>query len=312
MNRAERRSTDKQPETQRFLAAYNWAATAAGDLRGLAWASMIYGCQDKEKPPQPVPPDWDRIVEKAPEGYWEARGGVPEIIEIDGARYFPAVPAGCGYEEVRYLCVGVEAPRGRADTRVRASYPCNDHFVPTPFVAGRCPQCGLPMQHIDWYRDREWWPPTNLPKGAPHFRLPLLKEAKESARQGYGGAVFVPGNRERSDMHPDEEMDGMTMVAEQPIRPLGDRVLVRPDEQPKEHMGIILPENITEKPKTGVVLAVGAGNVATDTGERTAPDVRPGDHIVFSQYGGVDVTLGETHYLILREGDILGVITEGS
>jgi chaperonin GroES len=116
---------------------------------------------------------------------------------------------------------------------------------------------------------------------------------------------------------PEEEIRSVeTELAEeqaapkQTIRPLGDRVLVRPDEQVRKVGGIIIPENITEKPKTGVVLAVGSGNVATDTGGRTAPDVREGDHVIFSQYGGIDVELGPTKYLILREGDLLGVIEE--
>lgn len=93
------------------------------------------------------------------------------------------------------------------------------------------------------------------------------------------------------------------------IRPLGDRLLVKPDESPRQIGRIVLPENVTEKPKTGVVLAVGLGNVNQD-GSRTQPDVQPGQYIVFSQYGGVDVELDREHYLILREGDVLGVIEE--
>lgn len=95
----------------------------------------------------------------------------------------------------------------------------------------------------------------------------------------------------------------------QTIRPLGDRLLVRPDEQIREIGGIIIPENITEKPKTGIVLAVGKGMV-NENGTRTAPDMDEGAHVIFSQFAGVDVSLGGTHYLILREGDVLGVIED--
>lgn len=94
------------------------------------------------------------------------------------------------------------------------------------------------------------------------------------------------------------------------LRPLGDRVFVKPDEQAKEWKGIVLPENLEEKPKMGTVLAVGLGLVAADTGLRTPPDVQIGDHVLFSQYGGVDVRLADTHYLILREGDLLGVMDD--
>lgn len=93
------------------------------------------------------------------------------------------------------------------------------------------------------------------------------------------------------------------------VRPLGDRVLVKPDEQERMHGRIHLPENITEKPKTGTVLAVGKGLVNQD-GSRTAPDLREGAHVIFSQFGGVDVKLGDETYLILREGDVLGEITD--
>jgi chaperonin GroES len=104
-------------------------------------------------------------------------------------------------------------------------------------------------------------------------------------------------------------MSAAETETKQYIRPLGDRILVKPDEQIREVGGIIIPENITEKPKTGVVLAVGKGVVNQD-GSRTSPDLAEGAHIIFSQYGGVDVKLGGEAYLILREGDVLGEITE--
>lgn len=104
-----------------------------------------------------------------------------------------------------------------------------------------------------------------------------------------------------------EEIEEERQASKQTIRPLGDRLLVRPDEQIRQVGGIIIPENITEKPKTGIVLAVGRGMVNED-GSRTAPDVQEGAHVIFSQYAGVDAELGGTHYLILREGDVLGVI----
>lgn len=102
-------------------------------------------------------------------------------------------------------------------------------------------------------------------------------------------------------------MPEATEEVKQVIRPLGDRLLVKPDEQVTKVGGVIIPENIVEKPKTGVVLGVGQGMVNSD-GSRTAPDVQPGAHVIFSQYGGIDVALGGVHYLILREGDLLGVI----
>jgi chaperonin GroES len=97
---------------------------------------------------------------------------------------------------------------------------------------------------------------------------------------------------------------------EQPlVRPLGDRVFVMPDPMEREVGGVIIPENIREKPRSGLVLAVGIGNVNND-GTRTEPDLGIGDHVLFSQYVGVDVRLAGDTYLVLREGDILGVIDD--
>jgi chaperonin GroES len=93
------------------------------------------------------------------------------------------------------------------------------------------------------------------------------------------------------------------------IRPLGDRVLVVPDEIERKVGNVILPDNIQEKPRAGVVLAVGAGNVNTD-GTRTRPDVQDGDHVLFSQHVGVWVKIGRKDYLMLREPDILGVVDD--
>lgn len=93
------------------------------------------------------------------------------------------------------------------------------------------------------------------------------------------------------------------------LRPLGDRVLVSLDEKETMIGSVYLPEHIVEKPKQGTVVAVGLGTVNTD-GTRTAPDVRVGDHVLFSQYGGIDVELGSTSYVVLREGDMLGVIDD--
>ena len=82
------------------------------------------------------------------------------------------------------------------------------------------------------------------------------------------------------------------------IRPLHDRVLVkRLEEEDKTKGGIIIPDSAKEKPIMGKVVAVGKGKVRED-----------GDKVLFSKYGGTDVTVGEEEVLILREDDILGVV----
>jgi len=92
------------------------------------------------------------------------------------------------------------------------------------------------------------------------------------------------------------------------IRPLNDRLLVqRLEEEEKTAGGIIIPDSAKEKPAQGKVVAVGPGK-ANDAGERIALQVKEGDVILFSKYGGTDVKLDGEDYLIMREDDVLGII----
>jgi chaperonin GroES len=92
------------------------------------------------------------------------------------------------------------------------------------------------------------------------------------------------------------------------IRPLQDRIVVsRIQEQEKTKGGIIIPDTAKEKPAEGKVLAVGNGKVLED-GKVRKPDVKVGDRVLFSKYGGTDVTIDGEELLILREDDILGVV----
>jgi len=92
------------------------------------------------------------------------------------------------------------------------------------------------------------------------------------------------------------------------IRPLNDRILVkRLEEEETTAGGIIIPDSAKEKPAEGEIVAVGPGKM-NDSGDRVAMDVKVGDRVLFSKYGGTDVKLEGDDYLIMREDDILGVI----
>ncbi len=92
------------------------------------------------------------------------------------------------------------------------------------------------------------------------------------------------------------------------IRPLNDRLLVkRLEEESKTAGGIIIPDSAKEKPAEGKVIAVGPGKT-NDKGERVALQVKAGDRVLFSKYGGTDVKIDGDDYLIMREDDILGVV----
>jgi chaperonin GroES len=92
------------------------------------------------------------------------------------------------------------------------------------------------------------------------------------------------------------------------VRPLSDRILVkRVESESKTKGGIIIPDTAKEKPVQGVVVAVGPGIVRED-GSRREPVLKAGDKVLFGKYDGSEIKVdGETH-LILREGDVLGVL----
>jgi chaperonin GroES len=92
------------------------------------------------------------------------------------------------------------------------------------------------------------------------------------------------------------------------IRPLNDRVLVqRMEEETKTKGGIIIPDTAKEKPAEGKIVAVGNGRLGDD-GKRIALEVKKGDRVLFSKYGGTEVKVDGEEYLIMREDDILGII----
>ena len=93
------------------------------------------------------------------------------------------------------------------------------------------------------------------------------------------------------------------------VKPLADRILVkRLDEGEVKRGGIIIPETAKEKPQECEVVAVGPGRVADD-GKRIAMEVKKGDRILISKYSGTEVKLSGEDYLIMREDDVLAIVT---
>lgn len=92
------------------------------------------------------------------------------------------------------------------------------------------------------------------------------------------------------------------------IKPLGDRVVIEPQEVEKVTKGgIVLPDTAKEKPQEGKVVAVGAGRV-TDAGERVPVEVSVGDKVLYAKYGGTEVHFDEKDFIVLNERDILAVV----
>jgi chaperonin GroES len=93
------------------------------------------------------------------------------------------------------------------------------------------------------------------------------------------------------------------------IRPLCDRIVVKPIAgEEATRGGLVIPDTARKKPQEGEVVAVGRGRRLED-GERVAIDVRVGDRILFRLHAGSDTKVGGNEYVILREDDILGVLT---
>lgn len=96
------------------------------------------------------------------------------------------------------------------------------------------------------------------------------------------------------------------------FRPLHDRVLVRRLEaEEKTAGGIIIPDTAKEKPQQGEVIATGPGE-RNEQGQTTPMDVQPGDTVLFAKWGGTEVTVDGEDYLIMKESDIMGVVTTKS
>lgn len=92
------------------------------------------------------------------------------------------------------------------------------------------------------------------------------------------------------------------------LTPLGDRIVVKPDpEEVKTKSGIVLPDSAKEKPQEGTVVAVGAGKVSEYTGKRIALDVKVGDKVIYSKYGGTEIKINDEDYMILSERDIQAI-----
>jgi chaperonin GroES len=95
------------------------------------------------------------------------------------------------------------------------------------------------------------------------------------------------------------------------IKPLEDRVLIKRSEVQKSKGGILLPDTAQEKPKEGVVIAVGPGKTDED-GNRKPLQVKVGDQVLFSSYAGTKIEnqTSEEEYLIMKEEDLLGILVK--
>lgn len=94
------------------------------------------------------------------------------------------------------------------------------------------------------------------------------------------------------------------------LKPLNDRVLVkRLESEEKTAGGLFIPDTAKEKPSKGSVIAVGPGKI-DEAGKRIPMSVNPGDEVLFNKYAGTEVKLDGVDHLVMREEDILAIITQ--
>jgi chaperonin GroES len=95
------------------------------------------------------------------------------------------------------------------------------------------------------------------------------------------------------------------------LQPLDDRIVVRPNEaEEKTASGLVIPDTAKEKPQQGEVLAVGPGRRAESTGELIPLDIKVGDTVLYSKYGGTEVTVDGEDLLVLASRDVLAKVSK--
>ncbi|MBN2570766.1 MAG: co-chaperone GroES [Ignavibacteriales bacterium] len=98
-------------------------------------------------------------------------------------------------------------------------------------------------------------------------------------------------------------------MADFKIKPLGDRVIVKPSEvEEKTKGGIILPDTAKEKPIEGTIVAIGAGKIGDD-GKIVPMHVKVKDKVLYAKYAGNEIQIDGVEYLIMRESDIYGILS---
>lgn len=92
------------------------------------------------------------------------------------------------------------------------------------------------------------------------------------------------------------------------LKPLGDRVIVKPSQKEEvTKSGIVLPDTAKERPQEGTIVAAGPGRLAED-GKRIEMEVKEGDKVIYAKYAGTEIKIENEEYLILSEKDILAIV----
>ncbi len=95
------------------------------------------------------------------------------------------------------------------------------------------------------------------------------------------------------------------------LKPLGDRVLVKPvDKEEKTKSGIVIPDTAKDKPQKGIVEAVGTGRIL-ENGTKVPMELQVGDRVLYAKYAGNEIKIDDVEYLIVSEKDVLAIEANG-
>ncbi|GAA1455840.1 hypothetical protein GCM10009619_02040 [Williamsia maris] len=153
-----------------------------------------------------------------------------------------------------------------------------------------------------------------LSAGTRMYRVPGGTECGYGSRDDATelGAISIASTPKRSDAPsgPEPRKWRAHIVASVNIKPLEDKILVQANEaETTTASGLVIPDTAKEKPQEGTVIAVGEGRV-TEQGNRVPVDVKEGDTVIYSKYGGTEIKYSGEEYLILSARDVLAVISK--
>jgi chaperonin GroES len=143
------------------------------------------------------------------------------------------------------------------------------------------------------------------------LRQTLRCNSLQRKRRAWAGSAAHSNPARAGHPHPIEP-PGIGRTTEEEhmnVKPLADRILVRRiEEQETRKGGIIIPDTAKEKPQEGEIVAVGPGRM-NEEGKRIAMEVKKGDRVLIGKYSGTEVKIDGTEYVILREDDVLGILS---
>lgn len=184
-------------------------------------------------------------------------------------------------------------------------HPEDDTMLTSPYERWRCANCDIEFPWTPVRVEQKIYCCSGCAAGGP-----CCCDYSQYQAVNISGVIhYGPGTGTIAQTTSEKREDtGKEVFVVAKIRPVGDRVVVKPAAKEEvTKSGIVIPDTAKEKPQEGVVIAVGNGRLL-DNGDRSPIDVSTGDRVLFAKYGGTEFKLDGEEYLVLKESDILAII----